>query len=243
MAALVFQGFSARGRGTPVASRRWRGRPTVHLTRRPTLSDYDRPPSIMSFQTLDSQVLAAVRTAAGTSLDALATRGPLLLVFLRHFGCPLCQEMVADVAERREAMTASGTTVVFVHMHPEPQAAAFFARFGVSNLQRVSDPGLYALSRLRHPARRAVELARSRHVAQLLPHHRPGPPSAGLRRRRRDPGLRRRAPGRRPRRARPGTGRDDGTRRLRRSPGVSGSAGSGRLIPARSHSLGAEGSM
>ena len=37
-------------------------------------------------------------------------------------------------------MTASGTTVVFVHMHPEPQAAAFFARFGVADLQRVSDP-------------------------------------------------------------------------------------------------------
>ena len=69
-------------------------------------------------------------------------RGPLLLVFLRHFGCPLCQEMVADVAARRTAMADSGTTVVFVHMHPEPQAAAFFARYGVSDLQRVSDPAV-----------------------------------------------------------------------------------------------------
>jgi peroxiredoxin len=72
------------------------------------------------------------RTAAGDTLASLAAHGPLLLVFLRHFGCPLCQEMVADVA--------GGTTVVFVHMHPEPQAAAFFARYGVSDLQRVSDP-------------------------------------------------------------------------------------------------------
>ena len=85
-------------------------------------------------------LLESTRTARGDSLAALAARGPLLLVFLRHFGCPLCQEMVADVAARRAAMEASGTTVVFVHMHPEPQAAGFFARFGVSDLQRVSDP-------------------------------------------------------------------------------------------------------
>jgi peroxiredoxin len=83
--------------------------------------------------------LSTARTARGDTLAALAARGPLLLVFLRHFGCPLCQEMVADVATRRTAMAASGTTVVFVHMHPEPQATAFFARFGVADLQRVSD--------------------------------------------------------------------------------------------------------
>jgi hypothetical protein len=76
----------------------------------------------------------------------------VLLVFLRHFGCPLCQEMVADIAARRSTIESSGTTVVFVHMHPEPQAAAFFAKYGVGDLQRVSDPdrtlyGAYGLPR------------------------------------------------------------------------------------------------
>ena len=90
---------------------------------------------------IPDHTLLAPRTNHGESLASLAARGPLVLVFLRHFGCPLCQEMVADVAARRAAMTASGATVVFVHMHPESQAAAFFARYGVSDLQRVSDPG------------------------------------------------------------------------------------------------------
>jgi peroxiredoxin len=89
---------------------------------------------------LDPSLMDSTRTARGESLSALAARGPLVLVFLRHFGCPLCQEMVADVAARRAAMEASQTTVVFVHMHPEAQAAAFFARYGVQDLQRVSDP-------------------------------------------------------------------------------------------------------
>ncbi len=84
--------------------------------------------------------LRVMHTATGETLAALAGRGPLLIVFLRHFGCPLCQEMVADVAARRDRLADSGTTVVFVHMHPEPQAAEFFARYGVQDLQRVSDP-------------------------------------------------------------------------------------------------------
>jgi peroxiredoxin len=95
----------------------------------------------MSPTTSDPQLLHDTRTASGTSLEALAARGPVVLIFLRHFGCPLCQEMVADVAARRAVIAANGTTVVFVHMHPEPQAAAFFARFGVHDLERVSDPG------------------------------------------------------------------------------------------------------
>ncbi len=97
--------------------------------RRPTMS----PP-------IPDQTLLVTRTAHGDTLASLAAAGPLVLVFLRHFGCPLCQEMVADVAARRATMTSHGTTVVFVHMHPEPQAAAFFARYGVIDLQRVSDP-------------------------------------------------------------------------------------------------------
>jgi len=94
----------------------------------------------MTLSSPPSSLLDATRTARGDALSALAGRGPLVLVFLRHFGCPLCQEMVADVGARRAAMEASGTTVVFVHMPPETQAAAFFARYGVQDLQRVSDP-------------------------------------------------------------------------------------------------------
>jgi peroxiredoxin len=89
---------------------------------------------------IPTRTLADTCTNHGHTLASLAANGPLLLVFLRHFGCPLCQEMVADVAARRPAVTANGTTVVFVHMHPETQAAAFFARYGVQDLERVSDP-------------------------------------------------------------------------------------------------------
>jgi len=101
--------------------------------------DYDVPNPIMTLA-VPEHILRTTHTADGETLAALAGRGPLLLVFLRHFGCPLCQEMVADVAARRGLLAASGTTVAFIHMHPEAQAAAFFGRYGVQDLQRVSDP-------------------------------------------------------------------------------------------------------
>jgi peroxiredoxin len=101
--------------------------------------DYDVPRPIMT-PAVPDDVLRTIHTSSGETLASLARRGPLLLVFLRHFGCPLCQEMVADVAARRDRIAPSGTTVVFVHMHPEAQAAEFFARYGVPHLKRVSDP-------------------------------------------------------------------------------------------------------
>lgn len=47
---------------------------------------------------------------------------------------------MADVARHRATIEAGGTQVAFVHMHPEAQAAEFFARYGVADLPRVSDP-------------------------------------------------------------------------------------------------------
>jgi peroxiredoxin len=102
--------------------------------------DYDVSSSIMT-PAVPDYALRTMHTASRDTLATLAGRGPLLLVFLRHFGCPLCQEMVADVAARRDRLAAGDTTVVFVHMHPEPQAVEFFARYGVLDVQRVSDPG------------------------------------------------------------------------------------------------------
>jgi peroxiredoxin len=119
------------------------------------------------------QALLSIPTAGGHTLASLAARGPLLLVFLRHFGCPLCQEMVEDVAARRTAMGDSGTTVVFVHMHPEPQAAAFFARYDVSDLERVSDPGCTLYRAFGVPRARAtswLSLGTLRHYLSAMRH-------------------------------------------------------------------------
>ncbi|MFM9956839.1 MAG: SelL-related redox protein [Phycisphaerales bacterium] len=86
--------------------------------------------------------LAAARTNAenGASVLELSRSRRVLLVFLRHTGCPFCREAMADV-ERRRGEIERTARVVFVHQAPEDEAnAAFFDAAGVGDVPRVSDP-------------------------------------------------------------------------------------------------------
>lgn len=89
-------------------------------------------------------------TGAPTLLD-LSQRGPVLAVFLRHFGCTFCREALADVSARRREIEASGARLVLVHMSPPGEAPAVLARYGLSGTAHVSDPSgdLYRAFELR----------------------------------------------------------------------------------------------
>lgn len=98
-------------------------------------NEEDRPP----VDRLDT-ALDAAKDAFGVSLAELSRRSPVLVVFLRHFGCTYCREAVADVAADRKAIEADGTRVVFVHMSAPAPADEFFARYGLADVTRISDP-------------------------------------------------------------------------------------------------------
>jgi len=84
---------------------------------------------------------ASVRGPRGTtSLRALSSERPVLLVFLRHAGCTFCREAVRDVAARREAIEQAGATPVLVHMGDAGQGDAFLARLGAGSIARIEDP-------------------------------------------------------------------------------------------------------
>ncbi len=80
------------------------------------------------------------RTQMGHTVEQLSHHGPVLVVFLRYFGCPFCREALADLAAGRQSIEAMGTRIVLVHMGSEPQAAVFFKRYRLEDLPRVSDP-------------------------------------------------------------------------------------------------------
>lgn len=87
-----------------------------------------------------TDALGAASTQHGQTLATLSDQTPILLVFLRHFGCALCREMVADVARHRDALAKAGARPVFVHMHPESMAGPYFTEYGLPDVARVSDP-------------------------------------------------------------------------------------------------------
>lgn len=79
-------------------------------------------------------------TNTGESLNELAAGRGVLVVFLRHFGCPFCREAAADIQRRREDIERNGVRIVLVHQGTEEQAAAWFAARGLGDVPRIADP-------------------------------------------------------------------------------------------------------
>lgn len=77
----------------------------------------------------------------GQKIDDLSREKPVLVVFLRHFGCTFCREALADLRVQRSRIEAAGVGIALVHMSPDDEAAAFFARYGLDDVARFSDPG------------------------------------------------------------------------------------------------------
>jgi peroxiredoxin len=84
--------------------------------------------------------LASIRTESGANLLELAEASPVLLVFLRHFGCSFCRKAISDVADLREELDKRGVRAVFVHLGPPELARKYFEYYGLSEVERVNDP-------------------------------------------------------------------------------------------------------
>jgi hypothetical protein len=103
----------------------------------------------MALQTAEmAAVLGEYRTESGRTLLALLDESPILLIFLRHFGCSFCRQTLEDVSGLRGAIEAKGTRPVFVHLGTPERAKPYFDYFQLSDVERVSNPdaSLYASS-------------------------------------------------------------------------------------------------
>ena len=80
------------------------------------------------------------RTDRGVTLGSLSCATPVLLVFLRHSGCPFSREALADIAARRSDIEAAQTTIVLAHMGPPEKGRNLFRKHGLEDLHQISDP-------------------------------------------------------------------------------------------------------
>ena len=78
---------------------------------------------------------------SGESLAKITENQPVLLVFLRHFGCSFCREAISDISKQRKKFEKIGVRVVFVHMAPEPSTAeVFFKKYKIFPVDHIHDP-------------------------------------------------------------------------------------------------------
>jgi len=87
-----------------------------------------------------ARTLASIDTESGANLLALAEASPVLLIFLRHFGCSFCRQAISDVADLRGELDRRGVRPVFVHLGTPERAKPFFDYYGIGDVERVSDP-------------------------------------------------------------------------------------------------------
>jgi hypothetical protein len=85
-------------------------------------------------------VLGRHRTESGRTLLELVDESPLLLIFLRHFGCSFCRQTLDDVSRIREQIEGRGVRPVFVHLGTPERAKPYFDYYHLSDIERVSDP-------------------------------------------------------------------------------------------------------
>lgn len=77
----------------------------------------------------------------GESLAHLAEASPVLLVFLRHFGCSFCREAISDISKQRKRLEKNLVRIVFVHMSPDQKTAErFFRKYKLFPIDHISDP-------------------------------------------------------------------------------------------------------
>jgi peroxiredoxin/uncharacterized membrane protein len=106
----------------------------------------------LEFFSSDQFTLDMFETNEGVSIQQLSEQQPVLLVFLRHFGCTFCREAMQDIARQRKQIEAKGVKIVIVHMLDDEDAAyEQLKKYGLQDVATVSDPEklLYKKFRLR----------------------------------------------------------------------------------------------
>ncbi len=100
-------------------------------------------------------VLREYRTETGRSLLEIVDQSPVLLIFLRHFGCAFCRQALDQVARIRAQIAVRGAQPVFVHLGSPERAKPYFDYYQLSTVERVSNPDaslyqhpVFALSRM-----------------------------------------------------------------------------------------------
>lgn len=79
------------------------------------------------------------RTTLGVTLDELSRLSPVMVVFLRHMGCPFCREALADLAAARADIERDGTRLVLIHLSTAEELSSRLAP-GLSDVARLADP-------------------------------------------------------------------------------------------------------
>lgn len=88
---------------------------------------------------VNKQNLQLVQTNKGNNLLDLSYKNPVLLVFLRHFGCVYCKASMLEIGNRMNHFKKRGIQVVMVHMAEFELAEEYLQEFQIVDVEHISD--------------------------------------------------------------------------------------------------------
>jgi peroxiredoxin len=86
------------------------------------------------------EIFGEMTTNLGNNVQEMSLKNPILLVFLRHFGCAFCRASLIELAKKRPNYQKIGIKIVFVHMTDYDTAENYFDKYNLSGSEHVSDP-------------------------------------------------------------------------------------------------------
>ena len=82
-------------------------------------------------------------TNKGNSLLQLSDKEPLMLIFLRHFGCNFCRETLRNIANSKSEISSNGYKVLLVHQSSLAYAEKILDIYDLSDIEHISDRSLF----------------------------------------------------------------------------------------------------
>ncbi len=89
---------------------------------------------------IELKILEEMVTNEGETLMELTFRAPVMVIFLRHFGCVFCKEAMKDISQKRKDFELQGFEIVFIHMSDTATAREYFKKFNLSGIKFINDP-------------------------------------------------------------------------------------------------------
>lgn len=96
--------------------------------------------------TLEENVMSIpedMMTNKGESVIGLSQSQPVMLVFLRHFGCIFCREALKELSSKKNKLLKNGVKPVFIHMSDPEIAYAYAQKYKLESESFVSDPSCH----------------------------------------------------------------------------------------------------
>lgn len=81
-----------------------------------------------------------LKTDQGVSIYDSSQEGPVMMVFLRHFGCVFCREALKHIKNERSNWEKKGITIVLIHPSSKASGEVYLTQFDLLDVPSIADP-------------------------------------------------------------------------------------------------------